>query len=95
MKERLKIASKPCRNCNGYISWDQKINNRFPIHVDKNGYIIEDGSCPKFRKESYSAPRDHISLFETPEFNRFSISEADENYILPFLQGKKPLILYP
>lgn len=47
------IASKPCNKCNGTISWDgfDKDNPTPPIHIDQNGFIIDDGSCPEFIPE--------------------------------------------
>ena len=37
-----------CNKCNGLISWDKHPDVRYPIHVDKEGKIIGDGSCPDF-----------------------------------------------
>jgi len=46
-----KIAEKHCKNCDGLISWDGWIKGNPPIHVDSNGKMIDDGSCPNY--ESY------------------------------------------
>jgi len=47
-KKKYSIANKPCNKCNGLISWDglDKDNPTPPIHVDENGFLIDDGSCP-------------------------------------------------
>lgn len=37
-----------CDKCDGLISWDDYPNPKHPIHVDKNGHIIGDGSCPEW-----------------------------------------------
>ena len=52
-KKKYSIANKPCNKCNGLISWDgySKENPTLPIHVDENGFIIEDGSCPEYIPE--------------------------------------------
>ena len=52
-KKKYSIANKPCNKCNGLISWDEysKENPTLPIHVDENGLIIEDGTCPEYVPE--------------------------------------------
>lgn len=49
-KKKYSIANKPCNTCSGLISWDgfDKDNPTPPIHVDKNGLIIDEGSCPDY-----------------------------------------------
>ena len=37
-----------CNKCSGLISWDKYPDVKRPIHVDKDGKIIGDGSCPNF-----------------------------------------------
>lgn len=37
-----------CNKCNGLISWDKYPGVKHPIHVDKEGKTIGDGSCPNF-----------------------------------------------
>ena len=46
----LDKAGEPhiCNRCNGFISWDKYPGVKHPIHVDKEGKIIGDGSCPNF-----------------------------------------------
>lgn len=85
MKEKLTIAKKPCKFCGGLISW-KKVNDKWrPIHVDKEGFLLGDGSCPHFKKSQ-------VSLVSTPSFNRFDLNEGDAEYSLPIFQGKTPLI---
>ncbi|MHA2008513.1 MAG: hypothetical protein ACXABO_14355 [Promethearchaeota archaeon] len=61
-RKRLKIASKTCWRCGQLISWEKKIHKSFPVHVDKEGFIIGDGDCPEFKK--YSKLRRKASLEE-------------------------------
>lgn len=91
----MKIARIPCNQCGGLISWDKKIDGRFPAHVDKSGFIIDDGSCPKYRKSSGKISvqsTEQISFFKTEKFNRFNLKPTDPEYILPIFKGKTPLI---
>lgn len=37
-----------CNKCNDLISWDKYPDVKHPIHVDKEGKAIGDGSCPNF-----------------------------------------------
>ncbi|BDI54917.1 MAG: hypothetical protein [Thorarchaeia virus VerdaV2] len=37
-----------CNKCHGFISWDKYPAVGLPIHVDKEGKAIGDGSCPDF-----------------------------------------------
>jgi hypothetical protein len=37
-----------CKTCGGIISWDKYPGVKHPIHVDKEGKPIGDGSCPNF-----------------------------------------------
>lgn len=48
-----KISNKPCRTCGGFISWDgfDKADPTPPLHVNKDGVIIGDGSCPEWEAE--------------------------------------------
>ncbi|MHA2007092.1 MAG: hypothetical protein ACXABO_21730 [Promethearchaeota archaeon] len=61
-RKRLKIASKTCWRCDQLISWEEKIRKSFPVHVDKEGFIIGDENCPEFKK--YSELRRKASLEE-------------------------------
>ncbi len=91
MKEKLRIDKKRCTYCSGLISWDKKIDGRFPTHVDQKGYIIDDGRCPSFKKPAQkTAPK--ISIFQTQKFNRFNQDEHDPTYTLPIYQGNDSLI---
>ncbi|MFX1236429.1 MAG: thermonuclease family protein [Promethearchaeota archaeon] len=42
------ISKTRCKSCGGLISWDNYPNQKWPIHVDENGYKIGNGSCPNF-----------------------------------------------
>ena len=46
----LNKAGEPyiCNRCGGLISWDKHPTVRHPIHVNEQGKIIGDGSCPDF-----------------------------------------------
>ena len=92
MKEKLKISTKSCYRCNGLISWDKKIEGKFPTHVDKEGHIIGDGSCPKFKRSQSSQVSGQISIFKTQKFNRFNLKQGNTGYTLPIFQNKEPLI---
>lgn len=95
MKEIYQIAKKPCKFCGGLITWDKKINGKFPAHVETNGYIINDGGCPKYNipsKSESSHTEKETTLFETRKFNRFKIAENNIDFTLPIFQGKDPLI---
>ena len=95
MIEKLKIASKPCNQCGGSISWDKKIDNRFPTHVDNQGIQLEDGRCPKFKKLPKSKSQIASKAIKTTpssKFNRFNLKPSDPEYILPIFQGGLPLI---
>jgi hypothetical protein len=37
-----------CNTCHGLISWDKYPDVKHPIHVNEQGKIIGDGSCPDF-----------------------------------------------
>ncbi len=91
MKEKLRIDKKKCNYCSGLISWDKKIDGRFPTHVDQEGYIIGDGGCPSFKGPAQKViPQ--VSIFQTQKFNRFNLDEHDSTYTLPIFQGREPLI---
>ena len=91
MKEKLRIDKKRCNYCSGLISWDKKIDGRFPSHVDQEGYIIDDGRCPHFKKPIQKATP-QISIFQTQKLNRFNQDEHDPAFTLPIFQGREPLI---
>ncbi len=96
MKSELKIAPKPCNYCGQFISWDKRINNKFPVHVDSSGIIIGDGNCPKFQNRVL-APNsiksvNSIQLFKVKEFNRFIMKNDKEKASLPIFKSKIPLI---
>ena len=91
MKDKLRIDQKRCTYCSGLISWDKKIDGRFPTHVDQKGYIIDDGRCPSFRRPTQkTAPK--ISIFQTQKFNRFNQDKHDPTYTLSIFQDREPLI---
>lgn len=91
MKEKLEIASKPCKFCGGLISWKKKIDGKLPVHCDQQGYIIGDGRCPEFKKPKKKA-QVQFSFFETQKFNRFNQERSELTYSLPIFQEKEPLI---
>ena len=37
-----------CDKCGGLISWDDRPQRVYPMHVDKEGHILGTGDCPKF-----------------------------------------------
>ena len=41
-------AKNRCKFCDELVSWQKKIDDKFPVHIDINGHIIGDGRCPKF-----------------------------------------------
>ena len=92
MKEKLKIATKSCYRCNGLISWDKKIGGNLPTHVDKEGYIIGDGTCLKLKRPQSSQVSNQISVFKTQKFNRFNLKQDSIGYTLPIFQNKEPLL---
>nr|MDO8112916.1 hypothetical protein [Candidatus Sigynarchaeota archaeon] len=49
-QQRYPIAKEPCRYCSGPVTWSIKIDNRFPAHVTLEGFLLDDGRCPKFKK---------------------------------------------
>ena len=72
MNKKYKISNKPCRTCGGLISFDDYPNTKWPIHVDKNGNIMGNGSCPKFKK------RNTLEIIETTKkkLNEMDYREA-------------------
>ena len=49
MGKEYKIAGKPCRECGGFISWDDYTDtNTLPVHINKEGKIVGDGMCPNY-----------------------------------------------
>ena len=91
MKQKLRIAKERCNICNGLISWDKKIYERFPTHVDQQGYIIDDGRCPHFKRTTVNTVS-KVTIFKTLKFNRFNQDEQDPTYTLPIFQGREPSI---
>jgi len=43
-------TEKRCKKCHGLISFDDynKETHPYPTHVDEDGHMIGDGSCPKY-----------------------------------------------
>lgn len=37
-----------CDRCGGLISWDDRPQRVYPMHVDEEGHIVGDGDCPNF-----------------------------------------------
>ena len=37
-----------CSRCGGLISWDDRPERIYPMHVDDKGHIVGDGDCPMF-----------------------------------------------
>lgn len=37
-----------CDRCGGLISWDDRPERIYPMHVDDKGHIVGDGDCPMF-----------------------------------------------
>lgn len=37
-----------CNKCKGFISWELRPERSYPLHVDKEGQIINDGNCPDY-----------------------------------------------
>ena len=91
MSQKLIIASKPCKFCGGLISWTQKIDGKFPTHVDANGKVLNDGKCPKLTQKAKMASRS-AEFFKTSDFNRFALKEQDSEYTLPIFQGGMALV---
>ena len=51
-QRKYKISGKPCKYCTGLISWDEYDHTKKTgkaVHVDGDGYIIGNGSCPNWR----------------------------------------------
>ena len=51
-EKKYKISGKPCKYCTGLISWDEYDHTKKTgkaVHVDGDGYIIGNGSCPNWR----------------------------------------------
>lgn len=49
---KYKISGNPCKYCSGLISWDEYDHTKkegHAIHVDGDGHILGDGSCPHWR----------------------------------------------
>ena len=49
-EKKYKIAGNPCNKCGGLFSWDLRPDRKFPLHVDSNGKIENNGrngDCPK------------------------------------------------
>jgi len=51
-ERKYKISKNPCKKCGMAISWDgyDRNNPTPPIHVDSDGYMLGDGSCPSYIK---------------------------------------------
>ena len=50
-EKKYKISKNACKYCGLLISWDVKIDGRFPTHVNKDGTIRGDGGCPNFQRK--------------------------------------------
>lgn len=37
-----------CNKCKGFISWDLRPERSFPLHVNQEGRIVNDGNCPEY-----------------------------------------------
>ena len=37
-----------CNKCSGFISWDLRPERIYPLHVNQEGKIVDDGNCPEF-----------------------------------------------
>ena len=51
-QRKYKISGKPCKICDGLISWDDfdtKTKTGRPVHVDGDGYKLGTGACPNWR----------------------------------------------
>jgi hypothetical protein len=49
-KRVYKAAGTLCKKCGGIISWDDFPDNKYPVHIDEEGHIIGDGSCPEYEE---------------------------------------------
>lgn len=41
-------TEQTCNKCGGLISWDDRPQRLYPMHVDDKGQIVGDGDCPMF-----------------------------------------------
>ena len=85
MSKKYNITKKSCRTCGGLISFEDYPNPKWPIHVDANGYIIGDGSCPDFKKGNNYNKEERFIFFQTKEYKRYDIDST-----LPIFQDKIP-----
>ena len=38
-----------CNKCSGFISWELRPERSYPLHVNQEGKIVNDGNCPEFQ----------------------------------------------
>ncbi len=38
-----------CKNCGGFISWELRPERSYPLHVNQEGKIVNDGNCPEYQ----------------------------------------------
>ncbi len=86
MAKKYKITAQTCNRCGGLITWDYKINNKFPGHVNKEGFLIGIGDCPSFKKSKTNVISDKIEFHKTEIFNRFNIEDNSYEFKLPIFQ---------
>lgn len=46
--KKYRVADKTCRYCGGKVSWDLYPHRKAPLHVDDDGFVIENGDCPNY-----------------------------------------------
>ncbi len=89
MAKKYKIVTQPCKKCGGLITWNYKVNDRFPGHVNEEGFLIGDGGCPSFKKSKTDVIPEKIEFYKTEIFNRFNIDDNSYEFKLPIFQEKK------
>ncbi len=38
-----------CNKCSGFISWELRPERSYPLHVNQEGKIVNDGNCPEYQ----------------------------------------------